>query len=111
MSKQKPPKKKKVVVTTQKSKEGSKAKVSPTVSRAKATSSSEAELVIGKTTYMWMGIGALFIFVGMLLMVGGAMPSPDVWDENLIYGFRRTVLAPFIILVGFVIEVYAIFKK
>ena len=44
-------------------------------------------------------------------MVGGAMPSPDVWDENLIYGFRRTVLAPFIILVGFVIEVYAIFKK
>ena len=114
MSKHKPPKKKKVVVTTQKSTETSKKKVSPTVSsRAKTTAASSAgeELVIGKQTYMWMGIGAVLILLGMFLMVGGAMPSPDVWDPNLIYGFRRTVLAPIVIIAGFVVEIYAIFKK
>ncbi|MFK7982231.1 MAG: DUF3098 domain-containing protein [Saprospiraceae bacterium] len=29
----------------------------------------------------------------------------------MIYGFRRTVLAPFLMLAGLVVEVYAIFKK
>ena len=58
-----------------------------------------------------MGIGFGLIALGMLLMSGGAMPSPDVWDESIIYSFRRTVLAPFLMLAGLVVEVYAIFKK
>ncbi|MFK7931942.1 MAG: DUF3098 domain-containing protein [Saprospiraceae bacterium] len=29
----------------------------------------------------------------------------------MIYSFRRTVLAPFVILAGLVVEIYAIFKK
>jgi len=68
-------------------------------------------LIFGKQNYIWMGIGFGLIALGMLLMSGGAMPSPDVWDEDIIYSFRRTVLAPFLMLVGLVVEVYAIFKK
>ena len=46
----------------------------------------------------------------MVLMSGGAMPSPEVWDENLIYGARRTVLAPLVIMMGLIVEIYAIFR-
>ncbi|RLD20024.1 MAG: DUF3098 domain-containing protein [Bacteroidetes bacterium] len=68
-------------------------------------------LIFGWANYRIMLLGVLIITLGMLLMMGGSMPSPDVWDESLIYSFRRTVLAPFLIVVGFCVEVYAIFKK
>ena len=58
-----------------------------------------------------MGIGLGLITLGLILMSGGGMPSPDVWDESIIYGFRRTVLAPFLILAGLIVEIFAIFKK
>ena len=58
-----------------------------------------------------MGIGAGLVFLGMILMLGGSMPSDDVWDESIIYSFRRTVLAPIVIVAGLVVEVFAIFKR
>ena len=104
MSKNKPAKKK-VVVTTQK-------KTRPTVSKSRtSTAAPSQELVFGKQTYIWMGIGAALVLLGLLLMGGGAMPSPDVWDENIIYSTRRTFLAPIVILAGLGVEIYAILKK
>lgn len=99
-------KKKKVVVTTQK-------KAAPTVSRRAGTSiaiTKTEEMIFNKSNYMWMGIGVVLIIAGMLLMIGGSMPSPDVWDDSIIYSFRITVLAPIVILAGLGIEIYAIFK-
>lgn len=103
MSQSKTPKKK--VVTTR--------KVTPTSQRVRKTPSSREpqELIFKKQNYLLMGLGAGLIFLGMLLMLGGSMPSPDVWDESLIYSFRRTVLAPVVILSGLVVEVFAIFKR
>ena len=87
----------------------------PTVSKTKSSSShnpmDEHVLIFKKNNYIWMGIGALLIVVGMFLMAGGSMPSPDVWDEDLIYSTRRTVLAPIVILAGLGVEIYAIFRK
>jgi len=90
-----------------------KKRLQPTRSRKKSSVAAmpKEPLIFGKQNYIWMGIGFGLIALGMLLMSGGAMPSPDVWDESIIYGFRRTVLAPFLMLVGLVVEVYAIFKK
>lgn len=65
----------------------------------------------GKSNYTWMLIGAAFIVIGMLLMSGGKSPNPDVFDANEVYSFRRITLAPIVIIIGFVIEIYAIFKK
>ncbi len=120
MSKSKPPKKR--VVTTQRNEElvptpesTSKKRISPTVTRTRVRSSSttqrEAVLVFGRQNYILMGVGIGLIFLGMLLMTGGSMPSPDVWDPSIIYSFRRTVLAPIVILAGLVVEIFAIFKK
>ncbi len=125
MSKNKPPKKKVVVTTTNKQKEADqnqktpaakgKRKVKPTQStrgsERKTPATAPQELIFGRQNYLYMGLGILLIVIGMLLMSGGSMPSPDVWDEGRIYGFRRTVLAPILILAGLGVEIYAIFKK
>ena len=65
----------------------------------------------GRSNYTWMLIGAACIVIGMLLMSGGKSPNPDVFDANEVYSFRRITLAPIVIIIGFVIEIYAIFKK
>jgi hypothetical protein len=65
----------------------------------------------GKSNYIWMLIGAVCIIIGMFLMSGGKRPNPDVFDAIEVYSFRRITLAPIVIIIGFVIEIYAIFKK
>ncbi len=107
MSKDKPAKKKVVVTPTQK-KQGQAPK---TRSRSTRPATPEVELLFGREHYILMGAGAVLVALGLLLMSGGSMPSSDVWDDGLIYSFRRTVLAPIVILTGLVIEIVAIFKK
>jgi hypothetical protein len=86
----------------------------PTLERASRTILKEGgpsePLIFGKTNFLWMGIGAGFILLGLLLMMGGQQPSPDVWDDNIIYNARIVTVAPIVILTGLVIEIYAIFK-
>ena len=112
MSQNRPPKKK-VVVTTKTEKSGTP---KTPVKKVKPSSSRKAEvkvneLLFGRTTYLIMGIGVILIGLGFVLMSGGAMPSPDVWDDSIIYSPVRTVLAPILILAGLGIQIYAIFKK
>ncbi|MBP6183829.1 MAG: DUF3098 domain-containing protein [Saprospiraceae bacterium] len=68
-------------------------------------------LLYGRQHYLLMGGGVLLIALGLILMSGGAMPSPDVWDESIIYSTRRTILAPIVMLAGLGLEIYAIFKR
>jgi len=93
-------KKKKIVVTSQSSKKAASA----------VSVDSGTKLAFGKENYKWLLIGISLIAVGMLLMIGGFNENPAVWDESQIYGFRRTVLAPAVILFGLAVNVYALFK-
>jgi hypothetical protein len=67
--------------------------------------------LFGKENYMWMAIGMAVILVGILLMTGGKSSDPNVFADNEVYGTRRITLAPILILLGLLIEVYAIMKK
>ena len=58
-----------------------------------------------------MLIGAALIVLGMFLMSGGKSADPNVFNESEVYSFRRITLAPIVIIAGFIIEIYAIFKK
>ena len=71
----------------------------------------EENLLFTKDNYKWMLIGLIVIAIGMLLMVGGKSPDPNVFNKEEIYGFRRITLAPILIIAGLVIEIYAIMKK
>lgn len=68
-------------------------------------------LTFSSQTLLWIAGGFGLMLLGMLLMTGGQMPSPDVWDEDIIYSFRRITLAPIVILAGIGVVIYAIFKK
>jgi hypothetical protein len=67
--------------------------------------------LFGKTNFLLMLAGAVVIAAGMLLMAGGKSPDPNVFDYKEVYSTTRVTVAPILILLGFVIEVYAIFKK
>lgn len=68
------------------------------------------EMTYGRAQFKWMLIGVGFIALGLILMSGGWMPSPEVWDESIIYSPRRLVLAPISIVIGLGLQIYAIFK-
>lgn len=79
-------------------------------STSKATTNSpNVPLLFGKKNFMFIFIGMGCMALGMLLMSGGSMPSPDIWDESIIYGFRRITLAPIMILLGLGFVLYSIF--
>jgi hypothetical protein len=65
----------------------------------------------GKSNYTWMLVGAALIMIGMFLMSGGKSTDPNVFNANEVYSFRRITLAPIVIVAGFIVEIFAIFKK
>ena len=67
--------------------------------------------IFGKSNYIWMLVGALLITAGMLLMTGGKSTDPNVFNASEVYSFRRITLAPIVIIAGFIVEIFAIFKK
>lgn len=67
--------------------------------------------LFGKENYILMAIGAIIILIGMLVMSGGKNQDPNVFDETVVYSSARITVAPILILIGFVVEIYAIFKK
>ena len=54
--------------------------------------------------------GILFIATGLILMSGGASEDPEVFNYE-IFNFRRLTLAPILITIGFIIEIFAIMLK
>ena len=77
----------------------------------KATETKKKEgFAFGKENYMMMIAGLVVILIGNLLMIGGGSDNPNVFDPE-IFSTRRLTVAPIVILLGFVIEVYAIMRK
>jgi hypothetical protein len=66
-----------------------------------SSASSNSVFMFGKQNYMLMIIGLAVIILGFVLMYG----KEDIYD------FRKTTLAPIVVIVGFVIQIVAIMKK
>jgi hypothetical protein len=64
-----------------------------------------------KDNYRWMLIGLVLIALGLILMGGGKSKDPNVFNPKEVYSFTRITLAPILILGGFVVEIFAIFRK
>lgn len=64
-----------------------------------------------KDNYVWMGIGAIVVAIGMFIMSGGKNQNPNQFDYKLVYSTTRITIAPILILAGLMIEIYAIFKR
>ena len=64
-----------------------------------------------RENYLWMGIGAAVMLLGLLLMAGGKSSDPNIFNPSEVYSFRRITIAPILIVAGLMVEVYAIMKK
>ncbi|MCO5234876.1 MAG: DUF3098 domain-containing protein [Chitinophagaceae bacterium] len=67
-------------------------------------------LQFGKDNYKWMAIGAVVIVISLLLMAGGGSPDPKVFNADEVYSTRRITIAPILLVIGLVIEMYAIMR-
>ncbi|MCX8019240.1 MAG: DUF3098 domain-containing protein [Chitinophagaceae bacterium] len=68
--------------------------------------------MFSKENYMWMLAGLLVIALGMILMSGGkSNTNPAVFNRDAVYSPLRITVAPILIVIGLLMEVYAIFKK
>jgi hypothetical protein len=58
----------------------------------------------------WIGIGFLMVVIGFFLVSGGGSDDPNVFSYE-IFNFRRIVLAPLVMLFGYLFVIYAIMRK
>jgi hypothetical protein len=76
----------------------------------KASPKPKLTFVFDRSNYKLVILGLIFIALGFILMSGGGSDDPNVFDHSM-FSFRRITLAPIFVLLGFIIEVYAIMKK
>jgi hypothetical protein len=70
----------------------------------------KAEFLFENSNYKMLLIGIGVIALGFILMAGGGSEDPKVFNEA-IFNFRRIRLAPTVVLIGFGITIYSIFKN
>ena len=70
----------------------------------------EKKLPFTKMNYMLVIAGVLLIALGMILMIGGGSSDPDVFNPKM-FNFQRLTLSPILILLGFAVEIVAIFWR
>jgi len=68
------------------------------------------DFLFEKVNYKILLIGIAVIALGFILMSGGGSDDPTVFSEA-VFSWRRIRLAPTVVLIGFGITIYSIFKK
>ena len=68
------------------------------------------DFAFGKKNYILLMVGLAFIAVGIILMVGGGSEDPTKFSDD-IFDFQRLTLAPILLAIGFIIEIFAIMYR
>jgi hypothetical protein len=68
------------------------------------------DFLFDKVNYKTLLIGIAVIVLGFILMSGGGSDDTKIFNED-VFSFRRIRLAPTVVLIGFGITIYSIFKK
>ncbi len=63
-----------------------------------------------KQNYILLLVGVALICAGLLLMIGGGSDDPTIFSDK-IFDSQRLVLAPILIALGFIVEIFAIMHK
>ncbi|MBC8173442.1 MAG: DUF3098 domain-containing protein [Chitinophagales bacterium] len=84
-------------------------KQEPVKTYSAATAS--GKMVLGKENYYLILFGAIVIVIGFILMSGGKYTDPNVFNGEELFNTRRTVIAPIVVILGFIIEIWALFYK
>ncbi len=68
------------------------------------------DLSFGKINYILMGVGIVLLALGYLLLSGGGSDDPNVFNPAM-FDTQRLVVAPILIVLGFLVEIVAIMYK
>jgi hypothetical protein len=63
-----------------------------------------------KKNYILLIVGLAFMASGLILMIGGGAENPAEFSVE-IFNFQRLTLAPILLAIGFIIEIFAIMHK
>ena len=63
-----------------------------------------------KQNYILLLVGIALICVGLLLMIGGGSDDPTIFSDK-IFDSQRLTIAPLLIALGFIVEIFAIIYK
>ena len=63
-----------------------------------------------KQNYILLLVGIALICVGLLLMIGGGSDDSTVFSDK-IFDSQRLTIAPLLIALGFIVEIFAIIYK
>ena len=63
---------------------------------------SKVDMVFGRQNYILTALAFAVLIIGFVLMYG---------DKENIYSFRKITLAPIVVLIGFIIGIFAIMVK
>jgi uncharacterized membrane protein len=69
---------------------------------AKVPEKTKVDMVFSKQNYMLTGLAFIVVVIGFLLMYGG---KEDIFSD------RRITVAPIVVIIGFIIGVFAIMHK
>ena len=61
--------------------------------------------------YKFLIIGLIINVLGFVLMIGGGSEDPSKFNAEELFSPIRITLAPFLIILGYVVIFYAIMKK
>lgn len=70
----------------------------------------QPKFLFKKSNYILMAIGLGLVILGFILMIEKGSTDPTTFNND-VYSFRVITLAPILIIAGFIVEFFAIFKK
>jgi hypothetical protein len=71
----------------------------------------QGKFMFDQMNYIIMFVGLVVLVIGFMTMIGGSPSDPNVFDKAEKYSTRRITIAPMLIILGFFIEVVAIFYR
>lgn len=72
---------------------------------------SKDNFVFGKDNKMFIIVGFVVTLIGFLLMMGGGSDDPTVFNAEELFHPMRITVAPFLVILGYLIVLYGIMKK
>ena len=68
------------------------------------------DFAFSKKNYILLFVGLSFMASGLVLMVGGGSEDPTQFSDE-IFNTTRLTIAPILLAVGFIIEIFAVMYK
>jgi len=67
-------------------------------------------LVFEKINYILLAVGFAIVVIGYMLMAGGKPETPEIYNPE-VFSTRRVTIAPLVIMVGYGLVMFGIFKR